>query len=94
MFRLAGLIPQEGVLSLYWQKLNREEQLKLYPNKTEVVLVGRRSDPGNRLFPVLDAVVIPLKEQVPSLRVLLDLGFLLDAQVVMAAGVPFISFGW
>lgn len=50
--------------------------LKLNPDNMEVLLVGRRSDPGLKVSPILDLVVLPLKEQACSLGGLLDPGLL------------------
>ena len=44
------------------------------------------------LLPVLEGVALPLKDQVHSLGVLLDPSLLLEAQVALWLGVPFISW--
>lgn len=51
----------------------------------EVLLLGWRLDPGNELFFVLEGAALPLKDQVCSLGVLLDLGLPLDKQVAEVA---------
>lgn len=53
--------------------------LKLNLEKIELLLLaGRRMDTGIDVFPVLDVVALPLKNQVHNLRVLLNPGLLLD----------------
>uniref|UniRef100_A0A803TWV0 Reverse transcriptase domain-containing protein n=1 Tax=Anolis carolinensis TaxID=28377 RepID=A0A803TWV0_ANOCA len=67
----------------------RVNKLKLNPDKTEVLQVSRMSDRGIGWQPVLDGVSLPLKVQVRSLGVLLDLGLTLEAQVSVVAGRAF-----
>lgn len=50
----------------------RDKKLKHDPNKLVALMVGRGSDPGKPHL--LDGVVLPIKEQVHSLGVLLDSG--------------------
>lgn len=43
---------------LGWMSTNK---LKFNPDKMEVILVRRRSDKGNVLFPIMDGVAFPLR---------------------------------
>lgn len=62
--------PNQGLeMIMEWMRMNK---LKLNPDKTEVLMVGRNSSTGNVITPVLDEFVCPLKTHVSSLEVLLD----------------------
>lgn len=63
----------------------RANKLKLNLNKTEVLLVNGRSNPGFKVLIVLVWVAHSLKEHMSSLRVLLDPVQLLDKQVTAVA---------
>ncbi|XP_062818981.1 probable RNA-directed DNA polymerase from transposon BS isoform X1 [Anolis carolinensis] len=69
-----------------WMRANK---LKLNPDKTEALLVSRRTNRGIGWQPVLNGVALPLKAQVRSLGVLLDSSLALDAQVSAVAGRAF-----
>ncbi|XP_061441792.1 uncharacterized protein LOC133364873 [Rhineura floridana] len=61
-----------------WMRVNK---LKLNPDKTEMLLVDGFSDRMVDIYPVLDGVTLPLKDQVRSLGVFLDSSLSLEAQV-------------
>ncbi|KAF7242586.1 Retrovirus-related Pol polyprotein from type-2 retrotransposable element R2DM [Varanus komodoensis] len=61
-----------------WMRANK---LKLNPDKMEVLLVGDLGFRVSDLGPALDGVVLPLKDRVRSLGVLLDPELSLEAQV-------------
>nr|GFC52549.1 hypothetical protein [Tanacetum cinerariifolium] len=65
-----------------WMGANK---LKLNPDKTEVLLVQKSTTQVLDHRPALNGVVLPLKEQVRSLGVLLDAQLLLDSQVAAVA---------
>ncbi|XP_053100645.1 uncharacterized protein LOC128322765 [Hemicordylus capensis] len=86
LLHLALLLLPHQLLSYHWS-----ERKELNPDKMEVMLVSRRANRDEEILPVLDGVALPLKEQVCSLGVLLDLALLLEAQVeVVARG----AFAW
>lgn len=60
-------------------------KLKLNPNKMAVLVVGPCSYLGSGDTVVLDVVALPLKDQVCSLVVLLDLVLMFDKQVMSVA---------
>ncbi|XP_061485295.1 uncharacterized protein LOC133385720 isoform X1 [Rhineura floridana] len=65
-----------------WMGANR---LKLNPDKTETLLVSAFYAQMVDVYPVLDGVTLPLKEQVRSLGVLFDPSLSLEAQVASVA---------
>ena len=65
-------------VAMDWMRAN---ELKLNPDKTEMLLVRGSSDRMVGVQPVLDGVALPLKEQVHSLGVLLEPSMSLGAQV-------------
>ncbi|KAF7252401.1 hypothetical protein EYD10_01895 [Varanus komodoensis] len=69
-----------------WMRANK---LKLNPDKTEVLLVGRSSFGEGELNLVLNGVALPLRDKVRSLGVLLDPELSLEAQVTAVARSAF-----
>ncbi|XP_061443806.1 uncharacterized protein LOC133365612 isoform X9 [Rhineura floridana] len=69
-----------------WMRTNK---LRLNPDKTEMLLVGGSSDQMVDVQPVLDGVALPLKEQIHSLRVLLESSLSLETQVASVARSAF-----
>ncbi|XP_061477478.1 uncharacterized protein LOC133381914 [Rhineura floridana] len=65
-----------------WMRTNK---LRLNPDKTEMLLVDGFSDRMVDIYPVLDGVTLPLKEQVRSLGVILDSCLTLEAHVASVA---------
>lgn len=59
--------------------------MRLNPDKTEMLLVGSTFDQMGGVQPVLDGFVLPRKEQVRSLGVLLDPSLSLEVQVASVA---------
>ncbi|XP_061438561.1 protein arginine N-methyltransferase 8 isoform X6 [Rhineura floridana] len=60
-------------------------KLRLNPDKTEMLLVDGFSDQMVDIYPVLDGVTLPLKEQVCSLGIILDSSLSLEAHVASVA---------
>lgn len=56
-------------------------KLKLDPNKMKMLLTVGRTDPGTELSPVLNRVALLIKEQICSLKVLLNLCLLFNKLV-------------
>ncbi|KAF7240555.1 Thromboxane-A synthase [Varanus komodoensis] len=69
----------------------RENKLKLNPDKTEVLLVGGSDLGMGDLGLVLNGVVLPLRDRVRSLGVLLDPELSLEAQVTAVARSAFLQ---
>lgn len=72
-----------------WMRLNKP---RVNLDKTEVVLVGPDLTMGSDCDMMLEGVVLPPKDQVRSLGVLLDLVLLLDKQVVALASWGCVAF--
>lgn len=58
-----------------WVKVNK---LKLDPDIAENLWVSGKADQGQKISPVLDMVILPLKSQVCSLGELLETEVLLE----------------
>lgn len=71
----------------------RASKWKLNPSpQMEVIVLEEGLDPEIRISSVLDGIALLLKEQICSLGVLLDLGFLLDEEVAVMARSAFKQF--
>lgn len=62
----------------------RAKKLMLNPDKIKVLWVGGSQVWELAVFPVLNVLALPLKEQVHSLGILLDPALLMKPQVVLS----------
>ncbi|KAF7251566.1 Zinc finger FYVE domain-containing protein 26 [Varanus komodoensis] len=88
--------PGEAVAVLNWCLAEvvgwmRANKLKLNPDKTEVLLVGRSGFGEGGFDLVLNGVALPLRDKVRSLGVLLDPELSLEAQVTVVARSAFLQ---
>ncbi|KAF7242143.1 putative RNA-directed DNA polymerase from transposon BS [Varanus komodoensis] len=88
--------PGEAVAVLNWCLAEvmgwmRAHKLKLKPDKTEVLLVGRSGFGEGELNLVLNGFALPLRDKVRSLGVLLDPELSLEAQVTAVARSAFLQ---
>lgn len=67
---------------MYWMSV---KELKLIPDKMELLLVGSNLPIGSRSMPMLSSVALTPKLSFHNLGVLLSLSLLLDYQVVTMA---------
>lgn len=56
--------------------------------------MSRMTDPVTEVSAILDVLALHLKEQIHSLDILLDLGFLLENQVAAVVEALFTAFSW